>query len=353
MIPLHKVLVDPHAEAALATTLRSGTLTEGPRVKEFEAALETKLGCKVLATNSCTSAIDLALHLVGVGPGDEVISTPLTCAATNTHVILRGAKLVWADVGRDGCINPHDVLRKITRKTAAVIVVDWGGRPAGCAGWNAPTIQDAAHSFGATREVYQRGDYIAWSFQAIKHLTCGDGGALKVPAGQEERARRLRWFGIDRDAKAKFRFLQDIPEAGYKYHMNDLAATLGLANLEAAWDAVGKHRDNARYLHNNLQGLTGIELPSWSESSSWWFFSLLVNDPEEKDSLTAWLEEYGIGCGPIHGRNDDYSAFGKSPTPLPGVDYYVSRHIAIPCGWWCSQADLDHIVSAVREWDSK
>jgi dTDP-4-amino-4,6-dideoxygalactose transaminase len=373
MIPLHKVLVADDALEKIKPTLHSGMLTEGPRVKEFEARLEEYLGVPVLATNSCTSAIELALHICGVGPGDEVIGTPLTCAATYVGVIRRGAKLVWADINPEtGNIDGQSVAERYTERTKAVIVVDWGGRPVNCyelrRQWTyghlpAPIIQDAAHSFGARigghpahhadGDMTYCGDFVAWSFQAIKHLTTGDGGALKAQfceGDKYRRARRLRWFGIDRETKAKFRFLQDIPEAGYKFHMSDWTAALGLANFDAAVKAVEEHRRNAEWLYNALStvGLKTVKLPPPDPGSSWWFFSLRTPKPLE---FVEFAEKRGVGAGPVHGRCDHYTGFDRGHHPLPGVDEYYSQHVAIPCGWWLSQLDLEQIYDAVRVWD--
>lgn len=360
--PLHKVFMSPSALPLVQEVMYSGNITEGEAVKQFESALKVEFGTPVLTINSCTSAIDMALHLVGVERGDEVISTPMTCAATNVHVVLRGATLVWADISRDtGNILPESVASLVTDKTKAILVVDWGGRPVDCDEIRKllprpiPIIQDAAHSFMATYDDgkiahgdSRSGDYVAWSFQAIKHLTTGDGGALKVPSHQFERARRIRWFGIDRDVKVKFRFLQDIPEAGYKYHMNDIVATIGLANLHGAVDCVSSHRANASKLFNLLAGLKTVKLPPPSSGSSWWFFSLRTPDWER---FVEFAENKGIGAGPVHGRNDDYSGFTGRSGDLSGVDYYSKHHVGIPCGWWVG--NTQYIADVVREWDSK
>jgi dTDP-4-amino-4,6-dideoxygalactose transaminase len=358
-IPLHKVLIAPDADEKIKPTLFSGMLTEGPRVKEFEEKLFEFLGCGVLTTNSCTSAIDLALQLLGIGPGDEVISTPLTCSATNTHVLLRGARLVWADVNPEtGNIDARSVGLRVTDRTKAIIVVDWGGRPVDCSVIRAnvvghiPIIQDAAHSFGAyigdSPASGYGGDFIAWSFQAIKHLTTGDGGALRTPFHSRNRARALRWFGIDREIPAKFRFLQDIPEPGFKYHMNDLTAALGLANLPHAIESLKKYRANAERLCEALKDCRVVQRAPWDAGSSWWFYSLRTPRPLE---FVEFAEARGIGAGPVHGRNDIYSSYPKSHHPLPGVDAYYSPHVAIPCGWWLSQSDLEQIAETVHAWD--
>lgn len=367
MIQLHKVLVADDAWQKVKDVLASGTLTEGPRVKEFEGLLSEFFGVPVLATNSCTSAIDLALHMIGIGPGDEILGSPMTCAATYCGVARRGAKMVWADVNPEtGLIDPSSVLDRITERTKAIMVIDWGGRPVRCSeirnlwpqGLWVPIIQDAAHSFGAMigeskahGDRFYAGDFVCWSFQAIKTLTTGDGGALKAQwceGDKHRRARRLRWFGIDRETKAKFRFLQDIPEAGYKYHLSDYNAALGIANFQAAVKSLDAHRWNATWLHEALKECRVVRGPPPDEGSSWWFYSLRTPKPLE---FVEFAEARGVGSGPVHGRNDFYSAYDRGHHPLPGVDEYYSQHVAIPCGWWLSQDDLDKIAAVVLDWD--
>lgn len=334
---------------------------EGDRVAEFEQEFAATTGNgPILALNSCTSAIDLALELCGVGVNqhpswrDEVITTPMTCTATNTHIVLRGAVPVWADVDPiTGLIDPADVARKITPKTRAIIAVDWGGRrcdyeqltaivpPIGRSK-SIPVIQDAAHN-----PLASGGDYVCYSFQAIKHLTTGDGGALLCTPEQQERARLLRWYGLDRTKGESFRCSQDIREAGFKYHMNDIAASIGLGNLPDLHRIIQAHWANAEYLLDKLAGTPGITLPPRDESSSWWLFTILT---DQRDSLAQWLTARGVGASQVHSRNDKHTAFTFPNGPLPGVDAFASRELAIPVGWWLSEEDVDRVVIAVREW---
>jgi dTDP-4-amino-4,6-dideoxygalactose transaminase len=239
--------------------------------------------------------------------------------------------------------------------------VDWGGRPVDCSVIRAnvvghiPIIQDAAHSFGAyigdSPASGYGGDFIAWSFQAIKHLTTGDGGALKAQWCEGDifrRARRLRWFGIDRETNAQYRFLQDIPEAGYKFHMNDVSATIGLANLPRAITAVALHQHNAAWLHEALSDCKVVKLPPPSTGSSWWFYSIRTPKPFD---FFEFAEKRGVGAGPVHGRCDHYTGFDRGHHPLPGADSYFAEHAAIPCGWWMTDGDLARVAETVSEWD--
>jgi dTDP-4-amino-4,6-dideoxy-D-glucose/dTDP-4-amino-2,4-dideoxy-beta-L-xylose transaminase len=345
MIPLFKVFMSPEAPARVADVLASGYIGQGQQVEAFEAALQELLRWPFppLTTNSCTSALDLALHLIGVGPGDEVITTPMTCTATNSPIVTRGARPVWADVDPlTGLIDPVDVLRKLTPRTKAIMAVDWGGAPCDyntLKAFGIPVIQDAAHHLSPPQ-----GDYACYSFQAIKFLTTGDGGCLVCPPQQTERARLLRWYGLDRRSKADFRCEQNIMEVGYKAHMNDIAAAIGLANIGGVEELIARHVLNAEYYQAKL---AGVARPPWSYESPYWLYTLLV---EDRHGFISHMADQGIACSPVHARNDTHAAFHYPNGPLPGVDHFASRNVAIPVGWWLSADDRRAVIDGVAAW---
>lgn len=366
MIDLFRPFMSPDVPAMVAKTLTPDSngrvyCGQGPRVEEFERGLQELLGLPEppLSVNSCTSAIELALRLIGVGPGDVVISTPMTCTATNSAAVLLGAKIVWADVDPiTGLIDPENVepLRHQTRSARAILAVDWGGRACDYSRLKgAPVIQDAAHSLlgrqALGEDVDVTGDYICWSFQAIKHLTTGDGGALVAPFDQMERARLLRWYGLDRRSKQSFRCEQDITEVGGKWHMNDITASIGLANLPHAKWVVEQHRRNAAWYHAALSDLDGITLPPPDPGSSWWLYTILTDD---RDEFIRFMGERGVECSQVHARNDRHTAFRAAcinpDDKLPGLEYFSSHQVAIPVGWWLTYSERDQVASAVRAW---
>ncbi|MEO8082513.1 MAG: DegT/DnrJ/EryC1/StrS family aminotransferase, partial [Ardenticatenales bacterium] len=320
MIDLFRPLQTPDAARAAYEALTPSAdgrlmIGQGPVVDRFEAQFRRYVNAPrdVVTTNSCTAALDLALHLIGVGAGDEVITTPQTCTATNGVIVNRGAVPVWADVDPlTGLIDPESVVHLVTPRTRAVMAVDWAGRPCDYAGLRSaapglPIIQDAAHR-GPTPIGEDHGDYVAWSFQAIKFLSTPDGGALMCPDDHTtERARLLRWFGLDRRSSADFRCAQDIVEAGFKHHMNDVTAAIALANLPAARTAVRAQRARAeRYcrVFRSLGG--GIDVPSFYEDCDYWLFTILV---EDRDGFEAHLRERGVATSQVHARNDGHTAF--------------------------------------------
>ncbi len=344
-IPLFKVAMSPEAQHRVADVLASGYIGQGQQVEAFEGALQSLLALPYapLTVNSCTSAIDLALHLIGVGPGDEVITTPVTCTATNSPIVTRGARPVWADVDPlTGLIDPKDVYLKMTPRTKAIMAVDWGG--ALCAydalkDMGLPVIQDAAHHLTTPQ-----GDYACYSFQAIKFLTCGDGGALVAPAHQMERARLLRWYGLDRRSKADFRCEQNITEVGYKIHLNDIAAAIGLANIGGVRELIAKHQENAAYYDRHIESYH-IVRGALDAQSACWLYTVL---PKDRQGFISHMADHGIACSPVHARNDTHSAFHFPNGPLPGVDHFASRNVAIPVGFWLTNDDRRRVVEAVQ-----
>src|SRR5574343_363186 len=197
LIPLFSVNIPKEIDQPLLEVLHSGYIGQGPKVEEFEGLLAKYFGNKnVLSLNNGTAALHLAIRLAGVTDGAEVITTPMTCTATNEPILANGGKIVWADVDPNtGLIDPLDVERKITPKTKLIIGVDWGGTPCDWDRLNAigkkygvKVLEDAAHAIGATykgRKVGTLADYTIFSLQAIKHITTIDGGLLLCRDSQD------------------------------------------------------------------------------------------------------------------------------------------------------------------------
>lgn len=329
---------------------------QGPKTDEFERTFADRTGLSQapLGVNSCTSAIDLALHLIGVGPGDTVIMPPMTCSATGGPVVNRGAKILWADVDPIlGTILPLSVASLVDEHTKAIIAVDWGGRACDYAalrdvtGGAIPIIEDAAHRLYAPAD---HGDYVCWSFGPIKTLTCGGyGGALLPPQAEYNRARLLRWHGLDRLSNNDFRCQQNILEPGFRYHMTDDLAVVGLTNLPLAQHGVKRARINA-FWYERLRDIPGITIPPFDPSSDYWIYNILIHD--DRDDFMQRMARQGVTTSRVHARIDIHSGFRAAtlnPGPLPGVDFYDAHQTAIPVGHWLSAEDRDHVVDAVRE----
>lgn len=358
MIPLFKVKMSPDATSSVGKVLNSGFIGQGKKVDEFEELLHQQLltQTRPVTVNSCTSAIDLSLELCGVGFGDEVIATPQTCFASNVGIIHRGAKIRWADIDPiTGLIQVSDVERLITDKTKAIIAVNWAGKFCDYKAlkqFGIPVIEDAAHTWKVfyTDEESERGDYVCYSFQAIKYLTTGDGGALVCPNEEKEKeARILRWYGLDRTKSESFRCTQNIIKAGFKYHMNDINAVIGIANFYESIRSVLMQRDNSRYIIDNVNN-NKLLFSDYDHTCSYWLFSMHVIDGE-KSNFIKFLEENQIASSPVHFRNDEYDCTKQfKERELPGVTSFDKTQICIPNGWWLSRQDLEHIVKTLNRY---
>lgn len=357
MIPLFKVKMSPTVNDAVGKTLQSGFIGQGPRVEEFEDLLQRELRTKTrpVTVNSCTSAIDLALELCNVDRFGEVIATPQTCFASNVHIIHRQAKIRWADIDPiTGLIDPASVKKLINNKTKAIVAVNWGGKFAdydALKSFGIPVIEDAAHTWDSflTKDV-ERGDYICYSFQAIKFLTTADGGMLICPSNKEQDARILRWYGLDRTKNESFRCTQNITKVGFKYHMNDVNATIGIENLPHASMSVNLSRLNSRYYCENVNNKL-LTIPKWDPNNSYWLFSMHVK-PGLKDHFTNYLSNLGISCSPVHFRNDQYDTTRHfSDGPLSGVDRFTETQVCIPNGWWLDNWDVIKIAKVLNEYN--
>ena len=370
--PLFKVHVDQSAAlTGIQHVFESGFVNEGEQVTEFTLKLKEILGIEQLvAVNCCTSAITMALHLSDVGPGDEVVTTPMTCVATNIPILQTGAKIVWADIDpTSGSISASDVRAKISPRTKAVMCVDWAGTPvelselwAVCQNAGVPLIQDAAHAFAAEYKhisVAHFADYTCFSFQAIKHITCGDGGALVAnDPSKFDLAKKLKWFGYDRDSTkdekgnwkgqkwdADIRF----NEAGYKFNMNNVSAAIGLSQLPHVGKIIGGHRRNAALLDGMFAGHPKIRpqhRPADS-TSSFWVYTVTLADDLDRDRVLETLNGMGIMAGLVHLANDIYSCFSEFEADLPGVRAFEKQQMSLPCGWWLDETDMEHIADAM------
>jgi dTDP-4-amino-4,6-dideoxygalactose transaminase len=358
LFQVHKV---PHTRF-LDETLNSGIYAEGPRVAEFETRLTDVVGTHhTITVNSGTAALYLALYLSGVKPGKAVITTPITSPATNVSIPRLGGEILWADVNPDsGTICPKSVERLMDRygdRVAAVIGVDWGGMPCDFDELRmvirdrAYLIEDAAHALCASYKGKTTGsyaDFTCFSFQAIKHITTGDGGLFTcLSKNHWQRARRLRWFGIDRGKPGRA-FDDDLTEAGFKFHMNDIAAAIGLAQLEDLPEIIRRRREIARFYESELQEFA-FQKTGYDATSSYWLFTLKT---DHRDEIITTLDKNCIDASPVHCRNDAYTAFVQctlARDSLASADLFDRQMLCIPVGEWLTDEDTEKIVQCLRK----
>jgi dTDP-4-amino-4,6-dideoxygalactose transaminase len=300
--------------------------------------------------------------MAGVKPGKLVITTPITSPATNISIPRLGGGILWADVDeQSGTISPASVGRLLDKygdNVAAVIGVDWGGMPCdfdelrNVIRGRAYLIEDAAHALCAEykgRKTGSYADFTCFSFQAIKHITTGDGGLLTCANKNFwQRAKRLRWFGIDR-ARPGRAFDDDLTEAGFKFHMNDIAASIGLAQLEDLPEIIRRRREIGRFYEAELCSVYTVQKTAYDAESAYWLFT--IRD-EHREQLIELLDKNGIDGSPVHCRNDTYTAFVNCTTArdeLTHTALFDRQMLCIPIGEWLNDSDVERVVTCLRK----
>lgn len=361
------VLFHPHisdkAREYVNDTLKTRWIGQGPKVDKFEQEFSKKFGGgnASLSCGSGTDALHLSYLLADLKAGDEVIVPLFTCTATNIPFLYMGVKIVFADV-QPGTLNidPVHVKKLVNSKTKAIVCVHYGGLPCDmdelqqiASEWGIPIIEDAAHAVGATykgKTVGSISDFTMFSFQAIKHITTGDGGMVTFKNEESllERGKRLRWFGIDRSAKQKGIWENDIKDIGYKYQMNDISAAMGLAGLEE-FDDVLKFRRQifAKYETelSNIAGLNFIGGGYTDREHAAWMCTVTVDN---RDGLSKKLRENNIESAQVHYRNDRYSIFGGRKKDFPNMDAIEDKYLVLPLHTKMSLEDVDRISNIVK-----
>lgn len=361
MIHLFKVNMCENAIIKAAEVLKSGYIGQGSVVEEFEKLLKNYYEWPyIVTTNSATSAEHLAFHMLREKyEGCEVLCSPLTCTASNWPILLNGYKIKWVDVDENTLnIDLKDLENKLSANTKIIYIVHWGGYPISyneiikvlykCEskhGFRPIVIQDCAHAFGLDSMANKFETWATYSFQAIKHVTSVDGGALFCPDEETyKRAKLLRWYGIDRETNRKdFRCEDDIAEIGFKFHMNDVCAAIGMENLKS-FD-ITRYKACARYYDKHIQSQWVRKIP-YNDNCSYWLYTMFV---ENHDRFMEHMKKKGILVSRVHERNDKHSCVKKYKTNLPNLDKIVKEMICIPCGWWVTNENLKHITDSINE----
>lgn len=362
-IPLFNTYIDPSAFSIVKKILKSTFLSEGKITAEFEEKLKGIGLSHPLCVNSGTSALHLALILAGVKEGDEVIIPAQTFISTGLVVLYQRAKPIFADIDyTTGNINPEMIKRKITNRTKAVIPVHWAGYPVDLDAigeiakkYNLTVVEDASHALGATYKGKPIGgisSFTCFSFQAIKHVTTGDGGSIACKrVADQKRGKQLRWFGIDRE-KAFPTLLGErkytLREVGYKYHMNDYESALGIANLSTLDKRLKRRRQIAKEYKRHFQNISGIQMFSYNSDreNAWWLFGMHV---QKRNDFIRALKDRGIFCSVVHQRIDKHLIFGGIQKDLVNQAEFDSTQIHLPIYESLTDKQVDHIISSVKK----
>jgi perosamine synthetase len=368
-LPYGRHHLDDADIAAVVAALRSGTLTGGAAIADFEHALAAR--CKVdhaVAVANGSVALDLAVLALGVGPGDEVITTPLTFVATANAALRAGAKPVFADIGDDRCLDPESVARAVTPRTKAVTTVDYSGLPSDIGALRAalprplPIIADSAHSLGASqngRPVGSLADITTLSFHPVKQITTGEGGAcLTSDADVADRIRKLRNHGMTSTADERSGALwkYDVTMLGDNHRITALQAALGTSQLRRLNDVVAERSEIADRYDALLGDIPGIGLPPRpaGRHSAWHLYAIEIDPDEfgcERDSLIDALRAEGIEATlhyPAVHLLSLYRERGGVPGTAPRAERLCDRLVTLPLYPAMTSSDQDDVVLALQ-----
>lgn len=355
-------------------SIESGWITTGPKVEKFSADLSRYIGAPYVApVSSATAGLHVSLLAHGIGPGDEVITTPLTFAATANVIVLAGATPVFADIDRNTLqIRPEEVERKITPRTRAILPVHFAGQPADldplmelARSRNLTILEDAAHAIGTEykgKRIGSHGNTSVFSFHPNKNMTTGEGGAV---ATFDEKVYRqvclLSFHGMDKNAWKRFdksgSARYDITEAGYKYNMMDIQAAMGIHQLKKLDGFIESRSRRANAYQEFFRGLDGIVTPGsvpYPHRHAWHLYTPLIDIDVvsiDRDRFMQELKTRNIGSGLHYTSVPEFSyyvdKYGFRPDEFPDAHYVSDRIVSLPLFPTMSDQDQEDVVEAV------
>lgn len=361
MINLFKPYYGDEELEILRDIFKSGWIGLGPRTEQFEKEFAKYINCKyVVGLNSATAALDIALKLLNINHGDEVIVPTITFVSTAHVVMYNLATPIFVDVDQNLLIDLEDVKRKITSRTKAIIPVHYAGRSVDMDELNKiakgiPIIEDAAHAAGSSFNGKKCGSFSAigcFSFHAVKNLAMGDGGAITTDNKEfYERAKKLRWLGIDKntwdrtDNNKSYWWEYDVSEIGLKCHMNDINASIGLVQLRKL-DEMNARRKQIAKMYEGLKDLSQVITPMMdtnNSKSSWHIYCIKC---QQRDDLSIYLKEKDIMTGvhykPIH----LYKCYGNIPS-LPNSEKYFKEIMSLPMHPALTNDEVNTVINKI------
>ena len=384
MIPYGRQLIDDADIAAVTAVLRSDWLTTGPKVEEFERALAATAGAAhAVAVSNGTAALHVAMFALGIGPGDEVVTTPMTFAASAACVLYQGGTPVFADVDADTLLlDPAQVARRLTERTKAVVAVDYAGQPcdyealrAAVAGRDIAVVADSCHALGARyrdRPVGSVADLTAFSFHPVKHITTAEGGAVTTnDPGLAERMRRFRNHGISADHRRRAErgsWVYEVEDLGYNYRLSDVHCALGISQLAKLPGWLDRRRAIAARYDEAFAAVDGIAPlalredvlhPSAPPSAlraphSFHAYHLyVVRIAAVRDAVFTALREAGIGVNvhyvPVHLHPLYRERLGTGEGLCPVAEQAYREILSLPLYPALADDEVETVIEAVRE----
>jgi perosamine synthetase len=354
---------------AVERVLRGAWLTTGPAVQEFESDLNTYCGTQhALALSSGTAALHCAYHALGLGPGDELITTPLTFAATANAAVYLGASVRFVDVDPvTGTLDAANLEAAIGQRTKVIAAIDYAGHPADYDAINAvaeahnvTVVADAAHSLGATykgRRVGTLADVTTLSFHPVKVITTGEGGAMLTNSSESaDRGAVFRSHGIIHDP-ARMRapggpWHQEMQGMGYNYRLSDIQCALGSSQLTRLDAFMSRRRAIAATYSQAFAGQSAFECPTQRDNveSAWHLYVIRVNDASRREAFFNRLRECGLGVQvhyvPVH-HHPFYQDRGHDPSVCPRAVDFSARAISIPIFPRMSDDDVNFVIETI------
>ena len=370
IIPLFRPDFGDAEIEAVAEVMRSGWIGLGPKVEEFEKKFAKYVGARyAVAVNSCTAALHLTLLAYGIGEGDEVLVPAISFVSTAHAVEYVGAKSVFVDVEADTlCMKASDVKKKITQKTKAIIPMHYGGHACdlgnihvAAAGKDIHIIEDAAHACGSTfaaRHIGGYGNGVCFSFHAVKNLATADGGMITTnDEGLAAKLRRLRWCGIDKDTwqrceKPGYGWYYEVTDLGYKYHMNDLNAAIGLVQLERLDEMNRRRRQIAEIYTEAFKRVDWLTTPIEKDyaKSSWHNYSCRVADGVDRNDFIRHMLSLNISAGVHYMPIYMHPYYKHHFSDCPVADEVWQRIVLLPLFPSMTPEQIIRVITALKEY---
>jgi perosamine synthetase len=369
VIPVFRPTVDQSEIDAVTEVLRSGWWGLGPKTREFEGAFGKFVGAEhAVGLNSCTAALHLGLKVLDV-EGGEVITTPMTFVSTNHAILYNKAIPVFADIEPDTLnIDANDVERLISPRTKAIVVVHYGGHAVDldrihelARANGIPVLEDAAHACGSEyrgKRIGALSDATCFSFHAVKNLAMGEGGAITVNDPELDRkVRELRWLGITKDTWSRsedltrYSWYYDVPSLGFKYHLSDLAAAIGIVQLAKLESTNARRREIAARYTAGLSDLPWVEVPIEKEYTKSAWHNYVIKVPR-RNELMGYLQELGIATGMHYFPNHLYAIYKPWYRHLPVTERVWERLVTLPLFPDLADDQVDQIIEAVRAFEA-
>ena len=372
-LPFAAPLTGQEEVDAVTECVRSGWLTTGFKTKEFEKAFAAAVGCKhALAVNSCTAALHLGLEAVGVGPGDEVITSPMTFTATAAVVEHLSARPVFVDCEPDTLnLDVRQIERKITERTKAILPVHFAGLACDmdpllevAKRHGIRVVEDAAHAIPTRykgRLIGSLSDITCFSFYATKNITTGEGGMLATEDDSiAERVRLMHLHGMSRDAWKRYQeagsWSYEVLAPGFKYNLSDLASAIGIPQLKRVYDFHARRQEIARRYTEAFRGLDSVRVPAAPDPSShgWHLYVIQLGLESlriDRDEFIRELSRRKIGVSvhfiPLHIQPYYRDRYGYAPGDFPNAFAAFQRIISLPIYAKMSDEDVEDVIAAV------